>query len=147
MEVLGQGWRRHPEGKAVGLWSLLRVFGRPPQQFRKGRQGRNRGLVSSVLQIIDIPQLKLSTFTGGGRNSDAEEAAPAVERIRIRPRQPTTCRPWSRSTSPRTGSSQQRLGRGLPVPERVCPQGGGGGSRSRSCVPSLPGATREKGSR
>lgn len=73
--------RRHLEGKATELWSLLQVFGRPPRQFRKGKQGRKRGLMSSVLQIIDIPQLKLSTFTRGGSNSDAEEAAPAVQRI------------------------------------------------------------------
>lgn len=94
-------WRRHLEGKATGLWSSPQAFGHPPQWFRKGKQGRNRGLVSSGLQIIDIPQLKLSTFTGGGRNSDAEETAtPAAERIQIRPRQPPTHRLWSRSALP-----------------------------------------------
>lgn len=107
-------WRRHLEGKATGLWSSPQAFGRPPQWFRKGKQGRNRGLVSSVLQIIDIPQLKLSTFTGGGRNSDAEEAAtPAAERIQIWPRQPPTHRPWSCSASPWARQQPAKAGNGI----------------------------------
>lgn len=61
-----QGCRRRAQkSKAVCLQSLLGAFGHPPEWFGEGKWGRNRGLGSGVLQVIDIPQLKLSTFTGG----------------------------------------------------------------------------------
>lgn len=109
--------RKHLEGEAVEFWSLLRVFG----CLERGNEGEAEGLVSSVSRIINIPQLKLSTFPGGGRNSDAEEAA---ERTRIRPRGPARL--------------SQRLGKGI-VGARARSWRGGGGS-SHSFVPSLPGA-------
>lgn len=46
-------------------------FGCPPEWFRKGKRDRHRGLVSGVLQMIDIPQLKLSTLAGGRGHSKA----------------------------------------------------------------------------
>lgn len=64
-------WRRHLEDQAVEKASgrpshRALVFGLNVQTtlrwFRKGKCRRNSGLVSRVLQIIDIPQLKLSTF-------------------------------------------------------------------------------------
>lgn len=72
-------------------------------------------MVSSVLQIIDIPQLKLSTFTGGGRNSDAEEQPPLQwSGFRSSPNSPLlTAHDQSRSASPCNWQRPGRAGNGI----------------------------------
>lgn len=118
------------EGKAGGegirkakpfVSGLRSVFGCPPEWFRQGKRDRNRGLVSGVLQIIDIPQLKLSTFTGGGGDSDARSSHPCAGAGPVQPRQPTARCPWSRSALLCAQQQPAEAGSGIAGPEERVP--------------------------